>query len=261
MMSDSRRITPVLAVVSGAGSAGKTTTATTLAALLAEGGRRVLLVDLDPQANATTALGLDPNTVRHTAGSVMLRDVTLAEATAATPIDGLNIVPSSDLLDQQAIALGAVTGAEQRLKRALRDVDADVVILDCQAGLNLFPVAALVAATSAITTTFPATKELQGLPRVEGLIDDVADNYNPDLQLRAVVPCNVPPSGAGRLYADAVAALSQAYGDLVTPTVRRSVAASRAYDQSSPLPISAPKEPVTHDYRAVLSDLEAKGVL
>lgn len=261
MTSDSSRITPVLAVVSGAGSAGKTTTATTIAALLAEEGQRVLLVDLDPQANATSALGVDPSEVHHTVGSVMLREVTLPEAVISTPIDRLSLLPASDVLDQQAIALGTVTGAEQRLKRALRDVAADVVILDCQAGINLFPVAALVAATAAITTTFPSTKELQGLPRVEGLIDDVADAYNDTLELRAVVPCNVPPSAAGRFYGEAVTALSDAYGDLVTPPVRRSVVASRAYDQSSPLPISAPNEPVTNDYRAVRAFLEAKGIL
>ena len=72
-MTDSPRITPVLAVVSGAGSAGKTTTATTLATLLALDGQRVLLIDLDPQANATSALGVDPAGVRNTIGSVMLR--------------------------------------------------------------------------------------------------------------------------------------------------------------------------------------------
>ncbi|GAA3621836.1 hypothetical protein GCM10022199_27850 [Marihabitans asiaticum] len=263
-MTDSPRITPVLAIVSGAGSAGKTTTATTLAALLAQDGQRVLLIDLDPQANATTAVGVDPETVTHTAGTVMLREITLAEAIVSTPIEGLSLVPASDLLDQQRILLGTVTGAEQRLKHALRGVEdlADVVILDCQQGVGeLFPVAALVAATAALTTTFPSTKELQGLPRTEGIVTDVADAYNPDLALVAVVPCSVPPVGAGRFYAEAIDALQGAYGGLVTPPVRRSVVASRAYDQRTPLPIGASGEPVTEDYRAVLADLRAKGVL
>lgn len=261
MTTDSPRITPVLALVSGAGSAGKTTTATTLAALLATDGRRVLLIDLDSQANATSALGVDPAAIRYTVGSVMLQEATLAEATVETSIEGLALVPSSDALDEQAVALGAITGAEQRLKRALRDADADVVILDCQAGVSLFPIAALTAATAAITTTFPSTKELQGLPRIEGLIDDVAEAYNEHLALRAVVPCSVPPASAGLYYADAARQLTEAYAGLVTPPVRRAVAASRAYDQSSPLPVSAPLEPVTGDYRAVLADLETKGVL
>lgn len=260
-MSDSRRITPIVAVVSGAGSAGKTTTATTLAALMAEGGRQVLLVDLDPQANATTALGVEPGAVHHTAGSVMLREATLAEATVSTPIDGLGLVPASDELDEHSVLLNRITGAEQRLKHALRGVEADAVILDCQAGIGLFPIAALVAATGAITTTFPSTKEVQGLPRVEGLIDDVRDAYNPELELSAVVPCSVPPATAGRLYADAVAAITDTYGDVATPPVRRSVAASRAYDQGTPLPVSAPGEPVTEDYRAVLAALMTKGIL
>lgn len=263
-MTDSSRITPVLAVVSGAGSAGKTTTATTLAALLAQDGQRVLLIDLDPQANATTAVGVDPEGVARTAGTVMLRECTLAEAITPTPIEGLSLLPASELLDQQRILLGTVTGAEQRLKGALRGIEdhADVVILDCQQGVGeLFPVAALVAATAALTTTFPSTKELQGLPRTEGIVADVADAYNDGLDLVAVVPCSVPPAAAGRFYAEAIEALTKTYGDLVTPSVRRSVVASRAYDQRVPLPVSAPSEPVTEDYRAVLADLRAKGVL
>ena len=258
-MTDSPRITPVLAVVSGAGSAGKTTTATTLAALLALDGQRVLLVDLDPQANATTAVGVDPETV-----TVMLREVTLEEAIVPTVIANLSVVPASDMLDRQRIQLVDVTGGEQRLRRALRDVEdhADVVIIDCQQGAaEFFPVAALVAATSALTTTFPSTKELQGLPRTENVVAEVADSYNEDLALVAVVPCNVPPASAGRFYAEAVETLRSVYGELVTPTVRRSVVASRAYDQRVPLPIGAPTEAVTNDYRAVLSDLREKGVL
>lgn len=263
-MTDSPRITPVLAVVSGAGSAGKTTTATTLAALLALDGQRVLLVDLDPQANATTAVGVDPETVTRTAGSVMLREVTLEEAIVPTVIANLSVVPASDMLDRQRIQLVDVTGGEQRLRRALRDVEdhADVVIIDCQQGAaEFFPVAALVAATSALTTTFPSTKELQGLPRTENVVAEVADAYNDALELVAVVPCNVPPASAGRFYAEAVEELRRAYEELVTPTVRRSVVASRAYDQRVPLPVGSPTEAVTNDYRAVLADLREKGVL
>mgnify|MGYP002653382500 FL=1 len=263
-MTDSPRITPVLAVVSGAGSAGKTTTATTLATLLALDGQRVLLIDLDPQANATTALGIDPESVTRTAGSVMLREVTLAEAILPTEVEHLSVVPASDVLDRQRIQLADVTGGEQRLRRALKGIEehADVVIVDCQQGAaEFFPVAALVAATAALTTTFPSTKELQGLPRTENVVAEVADSYNEDLALVAVVPCNVPPASAGRFYAEAVETLRSVYGELVTPTVRRSVAASRAYDQRVPLPIGAPTEAVTNDYRAVLSDLREKGVL
>lgn len=260
-MSDSTRITPILAVVSGAGSAGKTTTATTLATMLAEQGQRVLLVDLDPQANATSALGVDPAGVRNTIGSVMLREVALSEAVVDTHVDGVQLVPSSDLLSRHALELETIRMSEPRLARALRDVDADVVILDCQAGDALLPVAALVAATSVITTTFPSTKELQGISRIEALVGEVADEYERDLRLGAVVPCSVPPPSSGRLYVDAMTALRETYPELVTPPVRRSVAAARAYDQSSPLPISAPREPVTEDYRAVYADLRAKGVL
>lgn len=260
-MTDSSRITPILAVVSGAGSAGKTTTATTLATLLAEQGHRVLLVDLDPQANATTAMGVDPSGVRNTIGSVMLREVDLETAVVDSNVPGVRLVPSSDALSRHSLELEGIRLSEPRLARVLAGVDADVVILDCQAGDALLPVAALVAATAVITTTFPSTKELQGIARIEALVEEVAEGFDKDLDLGAVVPCQVPPASSGRLYSDAMEALNEAYAGLVTPPVRRSVAAARAYDQASPLPISAPKEPVTDDYRAVFADLKAKGVL
>ncbi|MGL4745042.1 MAG: ParA family protein [Dermatophilaceae bacterium] len=266
-MSDSSRITgppTVLSVVSDAGSSGKTTSATSLAALLAEDGVRVLLVDLDPQANATRTVGLDPDDTVHTAGAVMLREATLAEAAVPTTIANLSAIPSGKPLGPQRVALTGVTAAEQRLKLALRSeaTIADVVILDCQAGVGEFyPLSALIASTSVLTVTYATSKELEGVPRVEEVVTEIAEAYNPGLRLDGVIPCAVPPATSGRLYAEALAALIDAYNGLVTPAVRRSVVAARAYDVRSPLPVYAPDEPVTNDYRAVLTHLRQRGVL
>ena len=96
----------IIAVANQKGGVAKTTSVASLAAAFAEHGKRVLLIDLDPQANATTALGIDPESVTRTAGSVMLREVTLAEAIVPTEVEHLSVVPASDVLDRQRIHVG-----------------------------------------------------------------------------------------------------------------------------------------------------------
>lgn len=254
---------PVVPIANMAGSAGKTTTAVTLAALLAESGREVLLVDVDPQSNATTWLGIDPDEVEISSGDVLMKRGTLDEAIVETSTPRLRLVPATPSLDGDAIALLGETGREQRLKLALRSCpdDVDVILIDCPGSMSLLTVSALVVATSVITVTAPSSKELEGIPKLEALIEEVAEAYNPDLRLGAVVPCIVPPASAGRLYTDALAALLEAYGEVVTPSVRKTVRAPEAMSHREALPTYAPRDGITDDYRAVLVALEKGGVL
>ena len=121
--------------------------------------------------------------------------------------------------------------------------------------------AALVASDAVVTVTQPTSKELEGISALEGTIAEVAEDFDKDLELGAIVPCIVPPASSGALYADAVAQLREAYGDLVTPNVRRSVKAAGAYSHREPLPVFAPREGVTRDYAAVLDALVERGVI
>ncbi|NLG21735.1 MAG: AAA family ATPase [Actinomycetales bacterium] len=242
-----------------AGSAGKTTSAVTLAAMLAETGHTVLLVDSDAQANATTWLGVSNPSL--TLGDVLLRRATLAQATVETDVPGLRLIPAHEGLDGDALELSRVLGGEQRLRMALQDTGADVILVDCPGALSILTVAALVASDSVITVTQPTVKELAGVPKMEATVHEVRDAYNPKLRFGAVIPCIVPPSAAGALYSEALTLLCEQYGDLVTPPVRRSVRIPEAYAQQTPLSIHAPSEAVTHDYRAVLNHLIQSGVL
>ncbi len=242
-----------------AGSAGKTTSAVTIAALLAEQGHDVLLIDSDAQANATTWLGVTSTGAG--LGDVLLRRASLAETIVQTSIPGLRLVPANRRLNADAVELSRALAGEQRLRLALEDLrPADVTLIDCPGSLSILTVAALVASDAVVTVAQPTIKELAGLPDMEATVEEIRA-YNPKLRLAAVVPCIVPPATSGTTYTEALALLRENYGDLVTPPVRRSVRIPEAYAHQTPLGIHAPREAVTEDYRAVLAHLSGVGVL
>lgn len=259
----------VLPIANEAGSAGKTTTTVTLAALLAQQGRSVVVVDLDAQANATSGLGVDDADVTLASGDVLLRRCAWSEALVATEVEGVQLIPANRGLSADVRDLDKVIAREHRLKVALRDATADVVLVDCPGAVSVLTMAALVAARNddgpvawALTVTTPTAKELEGIPRFEDTLAELVETgISPDLQLGAIVPCMVPGQGAGALYRQAMEQLREAYGDLVTPAVRRSVRAAEAFSHRLPLPVFAASAAVTQDYRAVLAHLVQRGVL
>lgn len=249
-----------IAIANQAGSAGKTTTAVTLAGLIAESGRRVRLVDSDGQANATTALGIDPSD-RPTLSEVLLQQATIAEAEQPTKVDRLTVVPASADLDGTAIELARALGGDQRLRRAMQAAPpVDINIYDCPGALSVLTIGALVVGRWVITVTKPTIKELAGVPALEDTIAEVRDSYNDEIELAGVVPCEVPAKTAGKVYEMALGLLQKEYGELVTPPVRRSARVPEAYSNGQPLHVYAPNEPVTEDYRNVLRYLEQRGV-
>lgn len=251
----------IIAVPTAAGSAGKTTTVVSLAAILGQRGHRVLVIDGDPQATATEWLGVDPDEPQPDIGAVLLRRSSLAAATVETVADGVRLVPASPGLDGDLIELGKILGAEQRLRRVLQDVAADVVLIDCPGAISLFTIHALVAAQRVVTVTQPTMKELRGLPKLETLIGDVRDAYNEQLALSGIVPCIVPAATAGKLYVDAMAQLRDAYNGLVTSAIRRTTRIPEAHSHSTPLPLHAPSDPATADYQAVADWLIERGLV
>jgi chromosome partitioning protein len=260
----------VLAVGNQAGSAGKTTFVVNAAATLALTGRRVRVIDLDAQANASHWLGL------HEPDGKTVRDVLLDEASleaAEYPvegIDGLMVVPSKpDLLEGVDVALAKMTGGEQHLRIALEDAresdeeDGVITFLDCPGSLGVLTVAALIAANAALTVFTPMEKEAGGIARFEATIRKVRRVYpsSHDLDLRAVVPSIVPPANSGQYYHDVYDEVTDGWGDIVTPPIRRSVRVGEAYSAQQPLPVFAPDLPVTHDVAKVVDFLLSTGVL
>lgn len=258
--------TPVSVVINQAGSAGKTTSAVTLAALEGQAGAVVLLVDLDSQGNASKWLGADLAAVTSTSGDVLLGKAPVERAVITdTTAPGVYLLPATGALLRDEVELGRSYGGEQRLRNLIADLPASLgitrVVIDCAGAMNTMGVSALIAATSVVTVTMPSGKELEGIPELERTIREIAAAYRLDLRLDAIIPCAVPPASKGQAYQDALRLLNEVYGALVTSPVRHSVRVMEAYDRRLPVTAHAPTHPVSLDYRQVHTDLKRLGVL
>lgn len=257
-------MTVIIAIANAAGSAGKSSTTVNLAALLARRGKAVIVADADAQATATGWLGVDTaNVVGRDIGALLLRRITPVEALTDTNTDGVRLVPSTRSLDADLVQLATAPAREQRLRLALEQLHdhADVILIDCPGQVSMMTVSALVAATSVVTVTQPTAKEINGIPELENVITEVAEAYRPGLRLAGIVPCIVPPATAGRLYQDALQVLDDTWPGLITPPVRRTTRVPEAHAANTPLPVHAPRDPVTADYEAVLDWLTTREVL
>lgn len=243
----------VIAIANGAGSAAKTTTAVTLAALAAEAGRTVRLVDLDPQANATEWTSPIDQWSRSVADVIEQNATIMDVEVEIEEHPGLRLVPADRRsMSGLEASLARSLGAEQRLRLALEAADpVDLTIIDCPGSLAILTVSAMVAADSVLTVSMPTVKELSGLPNIRNLVDQVRVAYNPRLTIAGVVPCAVPPANAGRHYSDALQILIDQWNGDVTPPVGRSVTVPESYAARTPLTSYAPTSRPAQAYRDV----------
>lgn len=179
----------VFAVANQKGGVGKTTTAVNLAAAFAEADKRVLVVDLDPQANATTGLGLDPRSLDSSIYEVLLQDAPLEDILEPSEIKGLHVAPSSLDLAGAEIELVPAFSRERKLHDALRPVVDlyDIVMIDCPPSLGLLTINALTAAREVMVPIQTEYYALEGLAQLVRNIDRVKRSLNPDLELTTVV--------------------------------------------------------------------------
>ncbi len=168
---------------------GKTTTAVNLGASLAERGRRVLLVDLDPQGNATTGLGIDARNLDGSIYDVILRDVPMEDCIEPTSVKNLFVAPATIDLAGAEIELVPAFSRELKLRRALQPVvaDFDFIIIDCPPSLGLITVNGLAAATEVMVPIQCEYYALEGLSQLLRNVALVQTNLNPPLALRSIV--------------------------------------------------------------------------
>lgn len=179
----------VIAVANQKGGVGKTTTAVNLAACLAKEGRKVLLIDSDPQGNATSGLGFDKRDVKKCVYDNLINDVPMAETLKHTAYENLDVIPATIQLAGAEIELVSLMNREGRLKNALERVkhDYDYVIIDCPPSLGLLTINALTAASSVMIPVQCEFYALEGITMLMNTIQLVQRNLNPALKLEGVV--------------------------------------------------------------------------
>lgn len=178
-----------LALANQKGGVGKTTTAVSLAATLAQRGMSILLVDLDPQGNSTSSLGLDKNRLRSSSYQLMLEDASLDEVLETEVRPGIDLIGANPALAGAEVELVNLSQRERRLERALnrQALDYDLVVIDCPPSLGLLTVSALVAAEHVIIPIQCEYLALEGLMQLVNSMDLVKRRLNPALDVLGVV--------------------------------------------------------------------------
>jgi chromosome partitioning protein len=178
-----------IALANQKGGVGKTTTAINTAVLLAQRGFRILLIDIDPQGNATSSLGVEKRTLQATTYDVLVDEVPVARAVVPSARPNLDLLPSTPTLAGAEVELVELAERERRLARALDDAshDYDIVVIDCPPSLGLLTVNALTAARYVIVPIQCEFLALEGLGQLINTIDLVKRQLNPPLDVLGVL--------------------------------------------------------------------------
>lgn len=247
----------VIAMCNQKGGVGKTTSTINLGASLAEYGRRVLLVDLDPQGALSAGLGVPHYELANTVHNLLVEPrVPIDDVLIQTRIEGLDLVPSNIDLSAAEIQLVNEVGREQTLGRALRPVldRYDYVLIDCQPSLGLLTVNALACADGVVIPTECEFFSLRGLALLTDTVDKVRDRLNPKLTISGILVTRFDTRTVNAR--EVMARVLERFGDLVFDTViTRTVRFPETSVAGEPITSWAPKSTGAQAYRALAREV------
>ena len=252
-MSTNEHGTPrIIAIVNQKGGVGKSTTAVNLGASLALMGRRVLLVDIDPQGNTTTGVGIDKRTIEADSYSVLLDGVPIADVVQPTAVENLWILPATLALAGAEIELVNTERREHRLHDALlpAGADYDIVLIDCPPSLGLLTVNALAAAQEIIIPVQAEYYALEGLSQLTTIVDRARAGLNPGLSILGVLITMF--DGRTRLAVEVLDEVNRFFPERVFHTqIPRNIRLSEAPSYGKPAVLFDPKSRGAQAYIAL----------
>src|SRR5574344_384802 len=237
----------IFAIANQKGGVGKTTTCVNLAASLVATRRRVLLIDLDPQGNATTGCGVDKHHLEHSIYDVLVGECNFAEAIHFSEHGGFQLLPANRDLTAAEVALLELPNKEQRLVEALAPVkdNYDFILIDCPPSLNMLTINALAAADGVIIPMQCEYYALEGLTDLVNSIQRIAQALNPNLRIEGLLRTMYDPRSS--LTNDVTEQLKAHFGD-------------KLYDTVIPRNVRLAEAP-SHGMPALVYDKQSKGAL
>ncbi len=250
----------IISMCNQKGGVGKTTTTINLGAALAEHGRKVLLVDFDPQGSLSVGLGMNPHELEMTVYNLLMqRDVTLEDVIVSTDVPGMDLLPSNFDLAAAEVQLVNEVAREQTLSRVIQDAvnEYDVILIDCQPSLGLLTVNALTASHGVIVPLECEYFALRGVALLKTTIDKVRERLNPKLQIDGVLGTMF--DGRTLHGREVMERLVEAWGDAVFHTViRRTVKFSDSTVAGEPITTYASASTGADAYRTLAREVLAR---
>jgi chromosome partitioning protein len=250
----------VTACTNQKGGVGKTTTVINLAAFLALSGTRTLVIDLDPQGNATSGLGIDRRAIDRSSYDALVDRVPVSELVVETPVEGLDLVPSAPSLSGAEVELVGVAAREHRLTASLAELNGryDRVLIDCPPSLGLLTVNALTAADGVLIPIQTEYYALEGLSQLVNTIRRVREGLNPRLEIDGVLLTMY--DARTNLSAQVASEVRRHMnGSVYETVVPRSVRLSEAPSHGLPIALYDPTSRGADAYRDLAGEVVARG--
>jgi len=251
----------ILAVANQKGGVGKTTTVVNIAANIAISGARTLVIDLDPQGNATTGLGVDSKSIERSSYNVLVQQLPISAARVQTVVEGLDLVPATMDLAGSEVELVPMFSRELRLQSAISLIanEYDYILIDCPPSLGLLTVNGLAAATEVIVPLQCEYYALEGLSQLLNNVELIRQSLNAELHVSSIVL--VMFDARTRLAQEVAEEVRQHFGKLVLDTVvPRSVRLSEAPSYGKPVELYDPTSSGATAYRQVADEVIHRGI-